>query len=113
MAALLRVMPERKVLDWCLRGYELPLAEALNDGLITEVCAKEQIAERLSEIIHELQAGSPSALRLGLEAYEHLRPSTEEHRYLMNMLQKTLMTKDGQEGLRAFREKRPAQWKGE
>jgi enoyl-CoA hydratase/carnithine racemase len=113
MAALLRVMPERKVLDWCLRGYELPLAEALSYGLITEVCAKETIAARLDAIIQELQAGSPSALRLGLQAYEQLRPATEEHRYLMQMLQKTLMTKDGQEGLRAFREKRDPRWTGE
>jgi len=29
MAALLRVMPARKVVDWCIRGYNLPVHEAV------------------------------------------------------------------------------------
>ena len=37
MAALLKVMPARKVVDWCIRGYNLPVQEALRYGLVTEM----------------------------------------------------------------------------
>jgi len=37
MAALLRIMPPRKVVDWCIRGYNLPVSEAERYGLVTEV----------------------------------------------------------------------------
>lgn len=112
MAALLRVMPAKKVIDWCIRGYNLPVAEAAQFGLVTEVCSVEEIAERTERILAELHANSPTAIRLGLEAYHHIRPAAAEHQYLLQMLMKTIGTKDGQEGLKAFREKRAAKWVG-
>lgn len=112
MAALLRVMPARKVIDWCIRGYNLPVAAAQQYGLITEVCSAAEIAERSQQIVEELCANSPTAIRLGLEAYHYIRPATAEHQYLLQMLLKTIGTKDGQEGLQAFREKRAAKWEG-
>ena len=44
---------------------------------------------------------------------DHIQPAAAEHKYLFDMLQQTILTKDGQEGLKAFREKRPAEWVGE
>ena len=113
MAALMKVMPARKVIDWCIRGYNLPVAEAEQFGLITEVVSAEQIDQRTEELIAELTANSPSAIRMGLAAFDHIAPSAAEHTYLMKMLQQTIMTKDGQEGLKAFREKREPVWTGE
>ena len=40
-------------------------------------------------------------------------PREEEHKYLHGMLMKVLQTKDAQEGLAAFREKRKPKWTGE
>lgn len=113
MAALLRVMPARKVLDWCIRGYNLPVHEAEKYGLVSHVTTTENIDNQVNGIIEELKQNSPSAIRMGLEAYDHLQPDAEAHKYLMEMLQKTLTSKDGQEGLSAFREKRPPVWTGE
>lgn len=110
MTALLRVMPARKVLDWCLRGYNLPAEAAAQDGLFTELCAPELLEERVATIVAELKEGSPTALRMGLEAFDHIQPSADQHRYLMQMLQQTVATPDGQEGLKAFREKRKPNW---
>jgi len=113
MAALLKVMPARKVVDWCIRGYNLPVQEAERFGLVSQVCTTEEIDDSIEQVIDELKQNSPSAIRLGLQAYDHIRPSAAEHKYLFDMLQKTIMTKDGQEGLKAFREKRKPNWVGE
>lgn len=113
MAALLKVMPARKVVDWCIRGYNLPVVEAERYGLVTTVSSASEIDSKVDEAIQELKQNSPSAIRFGLEAYDKIQPSAEEHKYLFDMLQKTIMTKDGQEGLKAFREKRLPNWLGE
>ncbi len=112
MASLLKVMPARKVIDWCIRGYNLPVLEAEKYGLVSQVSTAENIDQAVNAIVEELIQNSPSAIRLGLTAYDHIQPSAAEHKYLFNMLQKTIMTADGQEGLKAFREKRKAVWTG-
>lgn len=112
MAALMRVMPARKVIDWCIRGYNLPVLEAERFGLVTEVCSAVSIDQRTEALLAELTANSPTAIRMGLQAYAHIQPSAEQHAYLLDMLKKTIMTQDGQEGLKAFREKRKPVWKG-
>jgi len=112
MAALLKVMPARKVIDWCIRGYNLPVKEAERFGLVSSVVKKEEIENELEKIINELKQNSPSAIRHGLESYDKIQPSAEEHKYLFDMLQKTIASDDGREGLKAFREKRKPNWKG-
>ena len=113
MAALINIMPPRKVIDWCIRGYNLPATDAHEFGLITHLTTKEKINQTVNKLIEELKENSPSAIRLGLEAYEKITKKQGEHQYLMEMLQKTIMTKDGQEGINAFREKRKPNWTGE
>ncbi len=112
MQALLQVMPERKVIDWCIRGYNLPVEEAATFGLVTEVCEAINIEKRTTDICDELKLNSPSAIRNGLKAYRHIRPSGAQHAYLYDMLQQTIASTDGQEGLTAFREKRKPNWTG-
>lgn len=113
MAALLKVMPSRKVIDWCIRGYNLPVEEALNYGLISDMCGAHEIDDKVATIVEEIKQNSPSAIRLGLEAYDHILPQSAEHQYLYDMLQKTIATRDGMEGLSAFREKRQPVWTGQ
>jgi len=113
MAALLRVIPRRKAIDWCIRGYDLPVETALEWGLITHITRPDSIAGEIEKLVTELSANSPTAIRMGLEALDHITPQASDHTYLMAMLQKSVATKDGQEGLKAFREKRPPLWTGE
>ncbi|MEM9821355.1 MAG: enoyl-CoA hydratase-related protein [Bacteroidota bacterium] len=113
MASLLQVMPARKVIDWCIRGYQLPVAEAEQYGLVTQVVPAEEMDQAIQQVIKELKQNSPSAIRLGLMAYDHIQPKEATHQYLMGMLMKTIQSKDGREGLKAFREKRIPVWTGE
>ncbi len=113
MASLLKVMPSRKVIDWCIRGYNLSVQDAERYGLVSQVVTPEEMDKTTDDIITELKQNSPSAIRHGLMAYDHILPAASEHKYLYDMLQKTVSSKDGIEGLKAFREKRKPQWTGE
>jgi enoyl-CoA hydratase/carnithine racemase len=114
MASLLEVMPPRQALDWCMQGYELSAEEACTRGLVTEVCAPEALDQRVAELAEALEQSAPAAIKLGLEAYAHLRRggSAGQHGYLQEMLFKALQTADAQEGIRAFAEKRSPNWTG-
>ncbi len=113
MAALLEIMPKRIVVDWCIRGYDLDVEDAQNFGLVTHITTPETIDKTIEDLLGEIKANSPTAIRLGLEALDTISEQASKHKYLMEMLQKTVGSKDGQEGLLAFREKRPPVWTGE
>jgi enoyl-CoA hydratase/carnithine racemase len=115
MASLLQVMPERKVLDWCIQGYNLDAQKAADWGLVTHLAERGKVADAVQELLVTILTNSPTAIRMGLEAYQHIRSDNtkEQHSYLRGMLMKTVQTKDAQEGIMAFREKRKPEWSNE
>lgn len=112
MASLMAVMPERKVLDWCIRGYHLEVERAHEWGLVTHVTIEENIELDLQKLLQQILRNSPTAIRMGMEAYDHIRQrgTHQEHEYLLAMLMKTIQTSDAREGMAAFREKRAPNW---
>lgn len=110
MASMLQVMPKRKVLDWCMRGYTLAASEAKDLGLLTHVVTKDTLKDVVNNILEDLKSGSPTAIRFGLEAADTILSQKSNHQYLYDMLQQVIQSKDGQEGLLAFREKRQPNW---
>ncbi len=113
MAALLEIMPKRIVVDWCIRGYNLEVKAAKDFGLVTHVVTAKTMDQTIQALLDEIKANSPTAIRLGLEALDTISPQESKHTYLRQMLQKTVSSKDGQEGLLAFKEKRQPVWTGE
>jgi enoyl-CoA hydratase/carnithine racemase len=112
MAALLNVMQPRRVLDWCIRGYNLPVKKAEEYGLVTKVISPEEMDQEVQAILEEIRGNSPSAIRLGMQAYARMQERETDHQYLYQLLQQAIASQDGQEGLRAFREKRKPKWTG-
>ncbi|TAF65884.1 MAG: enoyl-CoA hydratase [Cytophagales bacterium] len=115
MESLLKIMPPRQVIDLCIRGASLTATEAHRLGLVTQIAKDEKELYTLTEkLIQEIFANSPSAIRLGLKAFDEMRniADKDRHAYLAQMLQQTIMTADAQEGLKAFAEKRQPVWTG-
>ncbi len=115
MASLMPVMNSRQMLDMCMRARVLNANEAFELGLATQVEDTEELEEAVHKLVTHIKEQSPSAIRLGLKAFNEMEsiPKEKQHKYLHKMLMEVLQTKDAKEGLTAFREKRKANWTGE
>ncbi len=116
MAGLLNVMPHRKMLDLCMRAGTLTALKAKEYGLVTKLVANvRELDDYIENLVNDIKQYSPAAIRNGLEAYNKMQAKhdSELHTFMFEMLGKTLETKDAQEGLKAFAEKRAPIWTGE
>jgi len=114
MASLMEVMPKREVINWCISGNDLSVADAKSYGLVTHSGTYQELDGIIRDLIEKLKENSPSAVQMGLQAFQKIGSvdSAEHHQYLQEMLMKTISTKDAQEGMMAFREKRKPVWTG-
>ncbi|GIV34453.1 MAG: enoyl-CoA hydratase [Chitinophagales bacterium] len=114
MASLAPIMPARQLLDYCMRAKTLSAEEALKLGLVTQVVELSELDNTVQALVEEIKTLSPSAIRLGLKAWDELKSiePAQQHQFLLGMLQQVLQTEDAAEGLRAFAEKRKPVWKG-
>lgn len=114
MQSMLQVMPSRTVIDFCMRARTVDATEAQKLGLVSQVVPPEKLDETVQNLADEIMQYSPSAIRLGLKAYDELKskPATEAHSFLKQMLADVIQTEDAKEGIAAFTEKRQPVWKG-
>jgi enoyl-CoA hydratase/carnithine racemase len=115
MASLEPLMSARQLLDLCLRAKTIDAAEALRIGIVTDVVKSEDLESAVQSLVADIKEQSPTAIRMGLEAFQEMKnlQADQKHKYLHGMLMKVLSSKDTQEGLAAFKEKRKPVWKGE
>jgi enoyl-CoA hydratase/carnithine racemase len=114
MQSLLQIMPPRAVIDFCIRAKTMSAAEAEKCGLVSKVVAKKDLNSEVQVLVDEIFQYSPTAIRLGLEAFEGLKqvPPAEAHAYLKQMFSLAIVTEDAAEGMKAFIEKRKPVWLG-
>lgn len=100
-----------------LVGRTIDARTAREWGLVNVIVEPERLAQQGLELAVEIAAGAPLAsrgnkrvIRAVLDAQTHLDPVVE--RELIELRRACFSSEDFREGVRAFAEKRPPQWRG-
>jgi len=98
--------------DLCLSGRSVDAVEAMAMGLV-DACEVDPMAAALAWARRHLLPRSASSLRLAVRALRQgvRRRLDEELRDVERLyLEELMKTRDAEEGVRAFLEKRPPRW---
>ncbi|HIL81736.1 MAG TPA: enoyl-CoA hydratase/isomerase family protein [Myxococcales bacterium] len=111
---LSRIVGPSRALEILTFGKVFDSSEALEAGLVTEVAPAESFEKSVSALVERLAALAPLAVRGNKRALLGLDDRTlEEHLNLEAQIQADcIRSADFREGLDAFQNKRPAEFKG-
>lgn len=114
LSYLIRLVPRRKLVEMSLTGTPLSATEALDYGLLNHVVSSEQLDAKVDELVSQILANSPTAIRLGKTAFRSLwdMSMAEAFEYTQLMIERIGQTEDAKEGFNAFVEKRTPEWTG-
>jgi enoyl-CoA hydratase/carnithine racemase len=113
---LMRSMPAKKALELMLTGRQVDAAEAERIGFVTRVVAHDGLDRAVEELASALASKSPSSMKLGRDSFYRTwdmdMNSGAALDHLHAMLTLTNLTEDAKEGMAAFLDKRPPEWRG-
>jgi enoyl-CoA hydratase len=111
---LTRAVGKAVAMDVILSGRRLSAREALAAGLVARVVAREAWLDEAKRVAREIASKGPIATRLAKESIDRafevpLEPGLEAERRALYL---AFASEDAKEGLTAFLEKRPPDFKG-
>ena len=96
---------------WMLTGGQFDGKTAQSIGLIHEICDDDEaLDERVNATVQEVLQCSPNALAECKKLLFEVLETPDTLGYRVDLLNRLRRSDDGQEGMRAFLEKRPARW---
>jgi 2-(1,2-epoxy-1,2-dihydrophenyl)acetyl-CoA isomerase len=109
-----RLVGMAKAAEMIFTGDMIDAAEALRLGIVSALHAPEELMPATYDLARRIAAGPPVAIRLAKRALYHnldtdLRGGLEFETFAQNIC---FETDDAREGIRAFVDKRPPQFKG-
>ncbi|MEE4359471.1 MAG: enoyl-CoA hydratase [Desulfococcaceae bacterium] len=113
MVPLSRVIGRRRALDMLLSGRFISAQEAMDFGLINGMTDAEHLEEETQKRAEEIAQFSRFTLSFGKQTFYRQIDLHESaaYDYAQEAIVMNCLTGDGQEGIRAFLEKRKAEWK--
>lgn len=107
-----RLIPIGAVMELMLSGERLPAQDAHRLGLVQQVMPGTQLMEAVMQRAERMSRYSPSALWGTKQVIRHWRNRSlaEHHDYYLQVVNRVFSSGDVAEGLRAFAEKRPAEY---
>jgi enoyl-CoA hydratase/carnithine racemase len=114
MAPILRAAGRKRGLLMILSGDTVTAREAFEMGLVSRVVARADLPRETQALAQKLAAFSPTAVGLAKEAAYTIQDMDygKSLRYLRELITLVGMSDDAKEGIAAFFEKRPPEWKG-
>jgi enoyl-CoA hydratase/carnithine racemase len=114
MVPVSRAIGRKRALEMLLTGRPIDAATALEWGLVNRVVPAEALEDEVAGLVEAIARSSPLTVGIGKEAF-YSQIELDEHRAYD--LTKAVMTMnagadDAQEGMCAFLEKRPPEWRG-
>lgn len=115
MVPLVRAIPAKVAMEMLLTGTPLTAERALQVGLINRIAAADELDKAIQEYTDAIVASSPLTLSIGKRAfYEQIAlDETTAYEQATCIMTDNAMKFDAQEGITAFLQKRPPQWKGQ
>jgi crotonobetainyl-CoA hydratase len=115
MTLLQRQVPFRQAMGMLLTGRRIPAAEAYRIGLINEVVPRAGLDAAVERWVADILACAPLSLRAIKQVARRTAHLTAKEAQAARLpaVVAALRSKDSEEGVRAFIEKRKPQWRGE
>jgi len=112
-ALLTRVMPRKAALELMLTGRLIDPHEAQRLGAVSRVVAAAELDDVVTETVDSLLANSAGTTMIGRDSFYGMVDLDFDSALdrLQTGLTATAMTSDAAEGIAAFLEKRPPEWK--
>jgi enoyl-CoA hydratase/carnithine racemase len=114
MALIYRNVPRKKTNELLLLGEQISAEDAERIGIVNRVVAADEFESVVAEWADKLARKSPVMMKLGKDAIFRQQDMAfaDALDFLRSQLTIAFSTEDIQEGVKAFFEKREADWKG-
>ena len=114
MVPLSRAIGRKRALDMLLTGRPVDAATALDWGLVNRVVPEDALDAEIDALVEAIVRSSPLTVGIGKEAF-YSQIELDEHRaydLTKAVMAMNARADDAQEGMCAFLEKRPPEWRG-
>ncbi|MHA1523276.1 MAG: enoyl-CoA hydratase [Alphaproteobacteria bacterium] len=112
--ALGRNISPKKTMELLLTGDLMDADQALEAGLVNQVCAPDALAATTGQMAAKIAAKAPQIISLGKEVFHRQIGMAIDDAYALACpaMVENLMMPDAKEGIEAFLDKRAPQWEG-
>jgi enoyl-CoA hydratase/carnithine racemase len=115
MVPLVRSIPPKFAMEMLLTGQPVTAERAAEIGLVNRVVPAESLLEEGMELARRIASASGLTLAIGKRAFYSQGPLDERQAYddAARTMTDNALTRDAQEGMTAFLQKRAPEWRGE
>jgi enoyl-CoA hydratase/carnithine racemase len=115
MVPLVRTIAPRAALEMLLTGQPVAAWRAFELGLVNRVVPLAELDAAVEELVESICQSSPLTVGLGKAAFYDQLPLEEAAAYerAVEVMTDNALCQDAQEGMQAFLQKRPAEWRGQ